>query len=267
MKTYSSKDLYLALKRVGLRKGDTVYINPEIYKLGNLKDAKKRDDYYTIYFDTIFKILGKTGTIVINTYTFQTLRYNKRFVYEKTISSSGGFSEYIRKKKGALRSEHPVFSVTSFGKNNKKICFSKSISNYGTNSPYDNFLKIDGKILNIGMRYELNPFYHVAEFFAGVSYCYNKFTKIDYFKNKNKKTKIFSTFVMYKNLKQKRNYTKLKKLLKQKKMVSIQKLGSGHLFLIDAKAYFNLVKAELHKDQFFLFKKKLKIKKGNFPNA
>ena len=29
--------------------------------------------------------------------------------------------EYIRKKKGSLRSVHPVFSVSAIGKNQKKI--------------------------------------------------------------------------------------------------------------------------------------------------
>ena len=71
------------------------------------------------------------------------LRFNKKFIYEKTISSSGSFSEFIRGMKGSLRSSHPVFSVTSIGKNKKKICSSNAISNYGKGSPYDNFLKLN----------------------------------------------------------------------------------------------------------------------------
>lgn len=267
MNTYSKLDIYKGLKELGIKKGDIIYINPEIYKLGLLKEAKISNDYFKIFFDVIFKVIGKSGTIAINSYTFQTLRFNKKFIYEKTISSSGSFSEFIRGMKESLRSSHPVFSVTSIGKNKKKICSSNAISNYGKGSPYDNFLKLNGKILNIGMSFELSPFFHVAEFFAGVSYGYNKLTKLQYFKNNKKINKNFSTFVTYKNLKSKRDYSKLKSKMRQKKMVKMSKLGSGYLYSYSARKYFDLVKNELNKNQFFLFKKVPKFKKGIFPNA
>ena len=123
MKTYTKKDIEKALKKTGLKKGQIVYINPEIYRFGILKDAKNKEQYFKIFFDSIMKIVGKTGTVAINSYTFQTLRYDKKFIYEKTISSSGSFSEFLRKKKGSIRSEHPVFSVTAYGKYKREICF------------------------------------------------------------------------------------------------------------------------------------------------
>ena len=36
-------------------------------------------------FNEIKKKIGVKGTILINTYTFQVLRYKKKFVYEKPI--------------------------------------------------------------------------------------------------------------------------------------------------------------------------------------
>ena len=179
MNSYSEKNIETALKNVGLKKGQVVYINPEIYKFGILKEAKNKNDYFKIFFNKINNVLGKKGTITVNSYTFQTLRYNKKFVYEKTVSSSGKFSEYVRNKKGSIRSDHPVFSVVSLGKYKKKICSNNSLSNYGFNSPYHNFLQLNGKILNLGMNPAKNPFIHVAEFLSAVPYCYNKLTKIN----------------------------------------------------------------------------------------
>ena len=81
---------------------------------------KNKNEYFKTFFNQISKILGKNGTITTNSYTFQTLRHSKKFIHDKTISSSGKFSEYIRTRKGSLRSHHPVFSVVSYGKYKKK---------------------------------------------------------------------------------------------------------------------------------------------------
>ena len=267
MITYSKKDIEKALKKAGLKKGQIVYINPEIYKFGYLIDSKSNNDYFKIFFDSIIKIIGKKGTLAINSYTFQTLRYNKKFVHEKSISSSGSFSEYVRKRKGAIRSDHPVFSVTAYGKHKKEICGNNSLSNYGYNSPYMNFLNLNGKILNLGMEPWLNPFYHVAEFLVGVPYCYNKLTKVPYYKKNKKQSKNFTSFVTYKNLKVRREFTKLQRKIKTKKIFKSSKLGSGYIYCCSSKSYFNIVLEELMKDQFFLFKKKPSFKRGKIPFA
>ena len=43
---YSKKDIINSLKKVGLKKNDTVYLSFELYKFGNLKEAKSKNDYY-----------------------------------------------------------------------------------------------------------------------------------------------------------------------------------------------------------------------------
>ena len=265
MQKYSEKEIEIALKKVGLRKNQIIYINPEIYKFGILKEAKNKNDYFKIFFNKVNKILGKKGTITTNSYTFQTLRHNKRFIYGKTISSSGKFSEYVRTRKGAIRSNHPVFSVVSYGKFNKKICSKNSFANYGFNSPYDNFLKLNGQILNLGMNPAKNPFLHVAEFLAGVPYCYNKLTKVSYFKNNKKNNNFFSSFVRYVDLEIKRDHNKILKKMLLEKFVKSAPLGSGYVYMFDGRKYLNLVLRLLSKDQFFLFNKNLKFKKGRLP--
>lgn len=265
MNYYSEKHIDIALKKVGLKKGQIIYINPEIYKFGILKEAKNKNDYFKIFFDKINKVIGKKGTITVNSYSFQTLRYNKKFIHEKTVSSSGRFSEHVRKKKGSIRSNHPVFSVVSYGKNKKKICANNSLSNYGFNSPYHNFLELNGKILNLGMNPAKNPFIHVAEFLSAVPYCYNKLTKVNYTKKNKKIVKYFSSFVRYKNLKIKRNHNKLLKKMITKKFIKSAPLGYGFVYLFDAQKYVNLVLNLLSKDQFYLFDKKLNFKKGRLP--
>ena len=73
----------------------------------------------------------------------------------------------------------------------KILCLNNSLHNYGYNSPFQRFLELDGKILNLGQDPVFNPFLHIAEFLAGVPYFYNKLTKVNYQKNKKNINKYF----------------------------------------------------------------------------
>ena len=116
-----SSALHIACLSIGLKKGDTIFVNPEFFRFGILKEAKNKRIFFNIYLNVIKKIIGATGTIAVNTYTFNTLRDKQTFIYEKSISTSSEFSEFVRKQRGSIRSNHPVFSVTALGKNRKKI--------------------------------------------------------------------------------------------------------------------------------------------------
>ena len=185
----------------------------------------------------------------------------------KTKCTSGEFSDYMRKKRGSLRSHHPVFSVTAVGKYKKYLCSNNSFHNYGYNSPYHKFLELDGKVLNLAMHPCLNPFLHVAEFLIGVPYYYNKLTKVDYYKNNKKVNKYFSSCVRYLNLDIEKKYGELKKLkieLTKKKIINSANLGSSKIYFFSAKKYLNIALKFLANDQ-FAFKKISNFKKNKIP--
>ena len=255
MKIYTKQELVIALKKVGLKKKDTIFVNPELYKFGVLQDIKNKEDYFKIFFDSINNIITKEGTLATNSYSFQTLRYGEKFIYEKTKCSSGKFSEFIRSRRDSLRSDHPVFSVSAIGKNKKYLCSKNSLHNNGYGSPYHKFLELNGKILNLAMEPCFNPLLHHAEFLVGVPYYYNKLTKIEYFKKGRKVNKCFSSYVRYLNLDIKRNLNTFKKInyiLKKNKIVKSANLGSSKIHLIDSQKYLDVVLNILYDDQFAL---------------
>ena len=200
MKTYDSKDILKALKKVGLKKGDLVHVNPEIFKLGSYNNLDN-ENVYEVFYNSIRKLIGNSGTICANTFTFNTLRKSENFVYESKNSTSGGFSKYILNQKKIVRSKHPVYSVTAIGLKAKQICSENSFHNFGYNSPYEKFARHNGKILNLGMLPWNNQYNHVAEYMIGVTYCYNKLTKVNYFRKGKRQNYNFSTFVRYLNFK------------------------------------------------------------------
>ena len=263
MKEYDRIDVRASFKDLPISLGDNIYICPELFRFGLFKNANK-NYYYSSFYNEIKKKIGPSGTILINTYTFQVLRYKKKFVYEKTISSSGEFSEYIRNLNGAIRSEHPVYSVSSIGKRSKYFCKNNSFHNYGKDSPYWKFLKTGGKILNLGMDFHLNPFLHVAEFNMGVPYLYNKLTKVKYYKNNKLNKKVYSTAVRYLNLNLRGEFKKLKNELRKIKIFK-SKLGSGYIYLYDVNEYYNTVTRVLKENFMNISKKNIGFKKNEYP--
>lgn len=261
---YTKEDVFECFNKINLKKGDNVFVNPELFRLGVLKNFNDKKKYFKLFIDLIFKKIGKEGTVSINSYTFQTLRYNKPFIYEKTEASSGGLSEYFRNLKGAVRSDHPVFSVTSKGKNKNFISKNNSQNNYGAGSPYERFLKLNGKILNLGMDFHLNAFLHHIEFIYSVPYFYNKLTRVKYFKNQKKIKKDFISSVRYYDLEYQHNLKPIIDKLKNVNFIQSEQLGKGYVHLYSAKKYCEVIKKLLDKNVLTLVKS-VKFQKGKYP--
>ena len=81
MKTYTINDLRKSIRKVGIKKGDTVFIYPEIYKFGILENIQSNNQLYEVFFKVIKKIIGPKGTICIQSYTFDTLRFKRKFSF------------------------------------------------------------------------------------------------------------------------------------------------------------------------------------------
>ena len=256
MRSYSKKDIVRSIRNVGIKKGDIVFVNPEIYKFGIYKDAHTSEDYFKDFYKILKEIITDKGTLCINTYTFGTLRNNESFNYNSHKTTSGKLGEIILKDKKSIRSNHPVFSVASIGKNSKNISKNNSKHNYGYNSPYWKILKYNGKILSLGMKPWLNPFNHTAEYLTGIPYFFNKHTNVKYFKNRKKINITYSSFVRYLDFNLVPNYRTLEKELKKNKLIKKKKLGDGYIYSMNSKKYFNLVLKILSKNQYEFIDKK-----------
>lgn len=271
MKIYTKQDIYKTLKKIGLKKGDTIFVNPEFFRFGILKEAKNKRIFFNIYLNVIKKIIGATGTIAVNTYTFNTLRDKQSFIHEKSISTSSEFSEFVRKQRGSIRSNHPVFSVTALGKNRKKICSNNSLNNYGYNSPYHRLLKLNAKIINFGIPPVFNPILHHAEFLIGLPIYYNKLTKVKYFKKNKEIKKLYSSSVRYSyvdTIKCPKKAKLINSELIRKKITKYSNLGASKVYLTNSKKYFDLLIDKLSKNHFFLYPKNINysfFKKNQYP--
>jgi len=221
------------------------------------------ENYYETFLDEIIKIIGKKGTLCVNSYTTDIVRYNRVYLGKKTPSNAGGFDNFLRGLRSSFTSNHPAHSVTAYGHYARFICKNNGLNNYDLNSPYFKLLNLNAKILRLGIDYEFNTFAHVAEALCGAPYFYCKWVKV-----KNKKNhKFYSMYVRHLNCDLQYDLKKLKRDLDLSAKVRIKSysLGSGKVHLLDANEYFDHVKKKLSKDPHYFLKKKPKYKKGQIP--
>ncbi len=252
------KLLINSLKKLGLKKGDTVLVHSDISKLG-IKKLSIKNSMELIY-NTIVSIIGKSGTLCVPAFYFE---FNKKKFFDPKKTSVtpeiGLFSRYIVSLKKSKRSINPIASIAAVGKNAKKICNNKTASAYGEDSPFDILTKLNAKMLFLGADLRYMTYVHYVEQRVGVPHRYFKLFNGKVILNKKKIDLPIIGFVRY--LKNdiindiEGNNIKFsnKNLMKKIKFKKI------FLYLLETKKTYNFLKEKLQKDCFYLLKKKPKL--------
>lgn len=255
---YSKRDIIKSLMKVGLKKGDNIFIHSNIGFFGKLKDANNKEEIYTIFKEAIFKVIEKDGTLVVPTFSYSYC-WGKKFNKNETPSICGFLSEMVRTDSKSLRSEDANFSIAAIGKNAEYYTKKTSKYSFGLNSFWDKFHKTNGKICNFNFD-SGSTFFHYVERVLSVPYRYDKpFFDPSAPKNKKEK-KVFYHFVYdLKKPNHKPNFTKFDKKAKKLGLTKTANLGKGQIVLISTRDTYNLIKKELQNNPSFLIEGKLDI--------
>lgn len=165
------------LRDAGLKKGDTVHVQSDLRRIGPVDCASSREAILEFYLSAFREVLGEEGTLTFNTGFGDYGRFGTPFIRESSPSRGGVFSEYIRTRPGAVRSMHPIISVTAFGFRAEAICGGSHFVGFGWDSPWARLHRMNAKMLSLGLSpYHLGgmTFFHYVEKMYGVPYLYNK---------------------------------------------------------------------------------------------
>jgi|AGTN01.2.fsa_nt_gi Aminoglycoside N3''-acetyltransferase len=178
MRTVSREEIGRRLDEVGLRRNDTVFVYSDLRCIGPVAGARDREAFCDAYLSAMLDVVGPGGTVAVPTYTTQVARFDLDFVWESTQSAMGIFPEHVRSRQGAVRSLHPLFSLTALGANAGAICSDNGTSSHGVDSPFARLLEHDALILSIGLDriYAVGVAHHL-EAACSLPYCYNKLLK------------------------------------------------------------------------------------------
>ena len=67
---YNKDDIIKALTEAGLQDGDTAYFSTSLGMIGVAEGVKNPDDLNHLFFEAITKVLGKTGTLLVPSYSY-----------------------------------------------------------------------------------------------------------------------------------------------------------------------------------------------------
>lgn len=253
---YTKEDITDSLRNVGIKSGDNIFVHSNLGFFGVLKGAKNENDYWKIFKEAIFNVIGSDGTLVVPTFSYS-FCWNKEFDINNTPCTVGLFSELVRKDIQSKRSEDANFSISAIGLNAKNFTKDSPSHSFGKNSFWERFLNSNGKIccFNVGLVY--NTLIHYVEKFVEVPYRYDKTFKGIFINKDFREIRTYTHYV--RNLSDPNTFpdlTKLNKIAYELNKAKDVKLGRGQISCIDAKDVYEIIVREIKKDPFFLIKEK-----------
>jgi aminopeptidase-like protein/aminoglycoside N3'-acetyltransferase len=177
--TFEEAELIDGLRRVGIERGDTLYVQVSLDALGRPAGCETEAETWPVLLSALRKAVGREGTILVPTYTFSFCR-QEDFDLATTPteggpwSQSAGFLEFVRRQPGAVRSCDPIHSVAGLGPRADELLRDVPNTCFGPGSVHDRLLRLGGKVCTIGVGLEEATFRHFVEEAVGVPFRYKK---------------------------------------------------------------------------------------------
>jgi len=249
---FTKNDIVNALKTVGLVQGDSIFIHSNLGFFGKLQDVSTKEDYCKSFKDAIFEVIGDKGTLIVPTFS-NSFFNNENFDLNNTSSICGMFSEWIRTKTNAIRSEDANYSIAVIGEKTEFYTKNPPSHSFGKNSFWERFLETNGKFCNFNLD-PASTFVHYAEKILKVPYRFDKEFKGLIIKNNDKIQTSFYHFVRELKQEYEPQFEKFNSVSHTKGLVKVCNLGKGQIVCISAIDTMNLIKNEIKHDPFFLVK-------------
>ncbi len=162
-RSYTSRDLELLLREVGVTTGDSVMLHSSFAFSGFLGSPKELADVF-------LKCIGSSGNLLMvslpySSSTYEYLQKMKTFDVRKTPSHMGLISESFRRREGVLRSFHPTHPVLALGPKAEWIIANHADCLYpcGPGSPFEKFSQLGGKIVFFNVPFTAMTLFHYLE--------------------------------------------------------------------------------------------------------
>lgn len=158
----------------GVEQGDVLLLHTSLKRTLTSDDAREEgltpDDVLQSFLDA----LGAEGTLLVPLFNFDFCD-GVGFDYWNTPSRMGEFTECARRRKGSVRTGHPVYSFAVLGARAEEFSHVDNQSGYGSDSPFALLMEMGGKIGILDLQEnDSMTFYHFVEESIGVDYRYLK---------------------------------------------------------------------------------------------
>ncbi len=163
-RSYDGAKLKAHLRALGVREGDTLLIHSAYGRLLGFQGNP------SALIDVFQEAVGASGNLLMVSLpyggaTSDYLRTTEVFDVRKTPSRMGLVSETFRRRKGVRRSLHPTHPVLAWGPEADRIVAGHEECRYpcGAGTPFEKFLRLNGKALFFGVTEYTFTFFHYLE--------------------------------------------------------------------------------------------------------
>lgn len=170
-KRYGVGDIVDALKKTGIKKGDTIFIHSDIGSFGKVNPTCTKNEYVDGYIHALQKTVSEQGTVLMPTFTYS---FCKGRVYDPDLTPStvGILTERFRSLDDVLRTDDPIFSAAALGKNASDY-LDVGLDCFGEKSIFEKLYLNDVKLVFLGETFNIT-FMHFVEQACNASYRYLK---------------------------------------------------------------------------------------------
>lgn len=252
-KNYGAREILRALRALGIKHGDTLFVHSDLKSFGKIAASVTRDEFLEAFLAALKKSVGVRGNIIMPTFSYS---YTKKEVYDplRTPSTVGLLTEYFRTRKGVARSLDPIFSVAALGPL-KKYYIAVGTDCFGQGSVFEKIFANNAKILFLGDNFSIT-FIHFVEQTYDVNYRFiKKFKGKTRIGNKLKSFE-YKYFVRPLNGNVKYDLENVAGKLKKYGIVKKVPLGHSQIRLVEAKDAFEMIARGIKKNSYFLLKGK-----------
>jgi aminoglycoside 3-N-acetyltransferase len=158
-------DLVADLRRLGIVSGDTVFLHSSLKSLGYIVGGPRA------VLEALSEAISPDGTMIVPTYyspgTILAACQQEDYFFDPRIHGTnlGALPAAFLRFPGVKRSIHPTHSVSALGRHARYVTESHHLAPciFGTGSPWDRCIEVNGKVLGLGVSMGPVTFYHVLE--------------------------------------------------------------------------------------------------------
>jgi aminoglycoside 3-N-acetyltransferase len=150
----------------GLKPGETLLLHSSLRRTTRavVRAGAQVGDAAEIVLDSFLEALGPDGTLLLPLFNFD-FTSGATFDIRNTPSQMGALTEAGRRRPGAVRTGHPIYSFAVIGRRAEAFRDVANLSGYGADSPFAMLREMGGRIgvLDLPDQHSMTFYHHVEE--------------------------------------------------------------------------------------------------------
>jgi aminoglycoside 3-N-acetyltransferase len=150
----------------GLAPGETLLLHSSLRRTSRavVRAGGQISDAAEIVLDSFLEALGPDGTLLLPLFNFD-FTSGATFDIRNTPSQMGALTEAGRRRPGAVRTGHPIYSFAVIGRHAEAFGDVANLSGYGADSPFAVLRDLGGRIgvLDLPDQHSMTFYHHVEE--------------------------------------------------------------------------------------------------------